>query len=314
MNKKTRSQDFCFFLIGLAIYILAVLYLHFVFEQPLLDFLTIFFIPGAGFSLAAWLLLKNNIVFPNRPAIKNEVIVLFFLLAWIVAYITWGAVFVNQFLQGSWIDNEKIGSVIVIFRKLLVFVAVPWLIYRSLGFSTGDFGFKNRSVSFFSRKGFSVFLVLSIMSLLFQFYLSNGSKPVRNGEFSLEQLATGLPICFLWLFIEAGLVEEFFYRAILQSRLTALLGSPAGGIVISALIFGISHAPGLYLRGAESEGVDEQLPFLFWSAYTIAYMSVAGIFLGIVWQRTKNLWLVMAIHAMLDLLPNVGGFIRTWNL
>ncbi|MGZ8550098.1 MAG: CPBP family glutamic-type intramembrane protease [Chitinophagaceae bacterium] len=45
----------------------------------------------------------------------------------------------------------------------------------------------------------------------------------------------------------------------------------------------------------------------------MAYMSVAGIFLGIVWQRTKNLWLVMAIHAMLDLLPNAGEFIRTWG-
>ena len=41
---------------------------------------------------------------------------------------------------------------------------------------------------------------------------------------------------------------------------------------------------------------------------------VAGIFLGIVWQRTKNLWLVMAIHAILDLLPNLEGFIKTWNL
>ena len=131
-------------------------------------------------------------------------------------------------------------------------------------------------------------------------------------SFSFQQLALGLPLCFLWLFIEAGLVEEFFYRVILQSRMTILLKSSAGGIVITALIFGLSHAPGLYLRGAESEGVDERLPFLFWSAYTIAYMSVAGIFLGIIWQRTRNLWLVMAIHAMLDLLPNVGDFIKTW--
>ncbi|MGZ5219800.1 MAG: CPBP family glutamic-type intramembrane protease [Chitinophagaceae bacterium] len=82
-----------------------------------------------------------------------------------------------------------------------------------------------------------------------------------------------------------------FRRSILQSRLTVLLRSPTGGVVVSTLIFGLSHSPGLYLRGAESEGISEQLPLLFCSAYTIAYMSVAGIFLGIVWQRTKNLWL-----------------------
>jgi membrane protease YdiL (CAAX protease family) len=124
----------------------------------------------------------------------------------------------------------------------------------------------------------------------------------------------GLPLCFLWLFFEAGLIEEFFYRSILQSRLSVLLRSPTGGIVVSALIFGLSHAPGLYLRGAESEGIDEQLPLLFWSAYTIAFMSIAGIFLGIVWQRTRNLWVVMALHTMIDLLPNLGNFLKTWGL
>ena len=309
-----RSQEYKYILIGLVIYLSAVLYLHFLFEQPFLDVLTVFLIPGAGFSLIAWLLLKRHAIAPNRQVISNEVIVLIFLMTCIVTYITWGATFINQFIPVNWIENEKINSLFVVLRKLLIFVAVPWLIYRFLRFTNEDFGFKNSSVRFFSRKGFTVFIVLSITALLFQFFLSNGSRPVRNGEFSVQQLAIGLPLCFLWLFIEAGFVEEFFYRAILQSRLTALLRSPTGGIVISALLFGLSHAPGLYLRGAESEGVDEQLPFLFWSAYTIAYMSVAGIFLGIVWQRTKNLWLVMAIHAILDLLPNLEGFIKTWNL
>ena len=309
-----RSQEYKYFLTGLAIYIVAVLYLHFFFEQPLHDFLTVFLIPGAGFSLVAWLLLKNHLIASRRSAIKNEVAVLILLLIWIIIYITWGAVFINQFIPGNWIENKKINSLIIMVRKLLVFVAVPWLVYRSFGFTSEDFGFRNGRVKFFSRRELLVFIVLSIAAVLFQFFLSNGSKPVRDGEYSLQQLAAGLPLCFLWLFIEAGLVEEFFYRGILQSRLTVLLKSPTAGIVITALIFGLSHAPGLYLRGAESEGVNEQLPFLFWSAYTIAYMSVAGIFLGIVWQRTKNIWLVMAIHAMVDLLPNVGDFIRTWNL
>jgi membrane protease YdiL (CAAX protease family) len=43
-------------------------------------------------------------------------------------------------------------------------------------------------------------------------------------------------------------------------------------------------------------------------------MSLAGIFLGIVWSRTKNIYLVMGIHAMVDLLPNIGDFILDWHI
>ena len=312
-KSKLQLKSYLYFLTGLAVYLSAVFYLHFFFGQAFADFLAVFIIPGVIFSLIAWLLLREEQMVPPRSAIKNEVWILSALIAWIILYITWGATFVNQFIPESWIANEKINSFIVLVRKLLVFVAVPWLVYKSFGFTGEDLGVKNTLVKLFSRKGLFVFIVLSTAAVLFQFFLSNGSKTVRNGEFSFQQLAVGLPLCFLWLFIEAGLVEEFFYRVILQSRLTILLKSPTGGVVITALIFGLSHAPGLYLRGAESEGVDEQLPFLFWAAYTVAYMSVAGIFLGIVWQRTQNLWLVMAIHAMLDLLPNVGNFIKTWG-
>jgi membrane protease YdiL (CAAX protease family) len=123
-----------------------------------------------------------------------------------------------------------------------------------------------------------------------------------------------LSLCFLWNFIEVGLVEEFFFRAVLQSRIAILLKSKGAGILISGLIFGLAHAPGLYLRGAGSEGVHEQLPFLFWASYTVTVMSLAGIFLGIIWQHTRNLWLVMAIHAMVDLLPNLADFIHSWHL
>jgi len=43
-------------------------------------------------------------------------------------------------------------------------------------------------------------------------------------------------------------------------------------------------------------------------------LSVGGIFLGIVWARTKNLFAVMIIHAAADLLPNFGQFVNTWGI
>lgn len=297
---------------GLVIYIISVLYLHIFFEQPLSDFLIISLIVGVGFSFIAWLFLRKEKIANHHPAIKHELLLVILLIVWIVLYTTWGAVTINRIIPESWLNNEKINSFVIVIRKLIVFVAVPYIIYRLVGFTNKDFGFTDSPIKFFSRRGIATIIVLSVVILLFQYFLSNGGKPIRNGGFSIQQLSLAIPLTFLWLFIEAGLVEEFFYRVILQSRISVLLKSSTAGIVISALIFGLSHAPGLYLRGAESEGVGEQLPFLFWSAYTIAFMSVASIFLAIVWQRTKNIWIVAFLHAMVDLLPNTDDFISTW--
>lgn len=307
-----KATNLLYVVAGLVIYIISVLYLHIFFDQPLFDFLIVSLLVGVGFSFIAWFLLRKETIAIQQSVIKNELLLLILLVVWIVLYTTWGAATINIIIPESWLNNEKINSLVIVIRKLIVFVAVPYIIYRLAGFTKEDLGFTGSPVNFFSRRGMAIIIALSVVILLFQYFLSNGSKPIRNGEFSIQQLSVALPFTFLWLFVEAGLVEEFFYRVILQSRLSAILKSPVGGIVISALIFGLSHAPGLYLRGAESEGVGEQLPFLFWSAYTIAFMSVAGIFLAIVWQRTKNIWIVVFLHAMVDLLPNTDDFIRTW--
>ena len=150
--------------------------------------------------------------------------------------------------------------------------------------------------------------------MLFQYFLGNGSEPIRAGQFSFLQLLTGLPLCFAYLILDAGLMEEFFFRGLLQSRLSMFLRSYVGSIICSAVIFGLVHAPRLYLRDSESEGIREQIPFLFWVAYTIVYMGVAGIFFGIIYTKTKNLFLVIVLHAIIALLPNFAVFVKPWHL
>jgi len=39
-------------------------------------------------------------------------------------------------------------------------------------------------------------------------------------------------LVYLWLVVEVGLVEEFFFRALLQSRLSVFLRSEVSGIVL----------------------------------------------------------------------------------
>ena len=49
-------------------------------------------------------------------------------------------------------------------------------------------------------------------------------------------------------------------------------------------------------------------------AYSIVTLAVSGVFLGIVWARTRNLFAVVSIHAATDLFPNLSDFVRTWGL
>lgn len=303
-----------YFIGGLLLYAAAVLYLHFTFNFNLADLLIPFAVLGIGFSLLSLLLCKNFTQPFHQPSFKNEVWFLVVLIAWILFYITYGGSLINKLLPASWIENPAVYSIIIFLRKLLFFVLVPFAVYKAFGFSLKDFGLKQRQVKFFSKKSMLIFVVLSVAALLFQYYLSSGAKDVRSGTFNTFQLIIGLPLCFVYLLFDAGLIEEFFFRGLLQSRLSILLKSTTGGIVLSAVIFGLVHAPGLYLRGAGSEGIEEQMPFLFFTAYTVAYMSIAGVFLGIIYSKTKNLWLAMAIHAMVDLLPNLGNFIQTWRI
>ncbi len=113
--------------------------------------------------------------------------------------------------------------------------------------------------------------------------------------------------------IEAGLVEEFFFRGLIQSQLAAAFKSEVSGIVLMSLIFGLAHAPGFIFRHAgELEGLGPNPSALDAVAYSIVVLTVSGITFGVIWARTKNLFALMLVHAAGDLLPNFGSFIRTW--
>jgi len=293
----------------------AIAWLLLVFHQPFMDLVTPLIFFGILFSFIAWLMVRDSIpLFPDKPVFKGEAFVITGLVLFFTWYITFGSSVINKLIPQTVISDGRIYAIAILVKKLIVIVIVPFLVYKTAGFSRKDFGLSTDLKNLFNKKTILVFVILSLLILLFQYFLSGGAKPLRDGQFSIYQLLVGLPLLFVWLFLEVGLIEEFFFRAVLQSRIALLLKSPVGGIVISGLIFGLAHAPGLYLRGAESEGVSEQMPFIFWAAYTISAMSVAGIFLGIIWQRTKNLLLVMALHAMVDLLPNLAEFVQTWHL
>lgn len=272
---------------------------------------------GIAFPLLAWVatLRARPLELTARKS-SAEIWLLFACLIGVSLYLIWGATVSETFVPASWILHPRSKFFVVLIRKLIVFVAIPYLLFRVIfGYRWRDFGLQFAGLRALARNHLPVVLVLSAGIILFQYFMGGGAAPLRRGEFHASQLAIGLPLCFAWLFLEAGLVEEFFFRALVQARLAAWFKSEISGVALMALVFGLAHAPGFILRGAGLEEAIGANPSPAASiAYAIVVLSVGGIFFGIVWARTKNLFAVMFIHAATDLLPNLKEFVQIWGI
>jgi membrane protease YdiL (CAAX protease family) len=163
------------------------------------------------------------------------------------------------------------------------------------------------------RRGFwTTLVVLSLLLFGLLAFVSPSLKQI--GAFGLAPAAAiaWVLASWAWMSVEAGLCEEFLFRACLQSRLTAWLQSPATAIVVTSILFALSHWPGLYLRGGP--GVDG------WStdpvqvaAFTIATLSPLSLALGLLWARSRSLLLIVLVHGAIDALPNTADLIRVWG-
>jgi CAAX protease family protein len=169
---------------------------------------------GIIFPLLAWwtTLRARPLLLPRRRS-AGEMGLLFACLLGVTLYLIWGAVLSEALVPAGWLASPRVKSLIVLIRKLIVFVAIPFLLFRIIfGYRWRDFGVQFAGLRALSGNHLLVVLVLSGLLLLFQYFAGAGAAPIRRGEFSASQLAIGLPLCFAWLFLEVGLVEEFFFR------------------------------------------------------------------------------------------------------
>jgi len=270
--------------------------------EPLL----VFTILGVGFSLAAWLFTVR--VRPLDYSVVSPRSELAMVAAWllpVVAFVTWGLGLLHRYFP-----SDPKHAVMILATKLVVFVIFPTVVMRV------QFGYGLRQLAPISVQRGHLFAGLGMSTLLlaFQAVLGRGLRDIAGAHLPAVTLWYGLPLTFVWLVLEAGVVEEFFFRVLLQTRLSAALKSELGAIVLMSLIFGLAHAPGIYLRaGLTQEGL--QNPSLFIAVgYSIVVVSVAGFFLGVLWVRTRNFALVVVVHAMGDLLPNVLPTLRSLRL
>ena len=216
------------------------------------DALSLLVIFGLAFPLLAWVTtLRAHPLMLTVQRGAAEMWLLFACLIGVTLYLIWGAALSEALVPASWLASERGKFSVVFARKLIVFVAIPFGLFRAVfGYRLRDFGLQLAGLRALAGNHLPVVLALSAAILVFQFFVGNGAAPIRRGEFHASQLAIGLPLCFAWLFIEVGLVEEFFFRALLQTRLAVWFRSEVTGVVLMALLFGLAHAPGFILRHA----------------------------------------------------------------
>ena len=243
--------------------------------------------------------------FPVMNPLAESTVIVSYLFVIGGSFLTWGRGATQA------VTSEPAHSIVVLATKVLVFVVGPYLLFRGL------WGYRLRSVAELRprwRAHWKVIFWMALVVLPFQALLGQGLSDIREAQVLPWQLVVGSILTLGWLVIEVGLVEEYSFRVLLQTRLAALIRSEVGGVVLMALLFGLTHAPGLYFSGGHGIEALGSSPSPFLAiAYSIVVISPAGLFLGTLWARTRNLWLVIIVHALFDWLPHITPLTKAFT-
>ncbi len=92
-----------------------------------------------------------------------------------------------------------------------------------------------------------------------------------------------LPLSALGILVFTAWPEEFLFRGLLQNLLSKSLGNELAGWILASALFGLSHI----VHG-----------FPNWGYVLLA--SIAGLFYGMAWRKTKSMTASSLVHALVD--------------
>lgn len=261
---------------------------------------------GLGLSGIAWLLTRGANaprIDVKRPALESSAMLIYLGVIYAVLFAGFGMTWARgAFPAGP--DQE----LLVLGLKLLVHIVLPATLIVLLGAKLGPI----TQLGLTGRKFWRTLIVLGLIILALICVITPSLKQISGIPPVFETMIWAVPLSYLWITLEAGACEEFLFRGVLQTRLTAWFNSAWAGVIVTSLLFGLAHAPGLFLRGGP--GIDG------WStdplqviAHTIAVLSPIGLTFGLIYARTKSLLLVILLHGLVDVLPNLAEFVQTWR-
>lgn len=135
------------------------------------------------------------------------------------------------------------------------------------------------------KSGQWLYPMLVAVLWIYMYFLSPLSL-ASNADYEMDLLYVfiGAAVSFLL----NSVLEELFYRVWLQTRLEVLLGTwPA--ICVTAMLWALWHTA---IQGGDS--LDLAI------SNVIVYQGVIGLFLGFLWAKYRNIWVLILIHGLMN--------------
>lgn len=261
---------------------------------------------GLALSGIAWLLTRGAAAPPievSRPALESGAVLLYLALVYAVLFTGYGMSAARAALPAG--PQQEL---LVMALKLAAHIVLPALLLVALGAKLTPLlqaGLKG-------RKFWRTFIVLGAAILALLCVVSPSLSEIAATNTPAAKLALVAPVSFVWIAVEAGLNEEFLFRGVVQTRLTAFFRSSWAGVIATSVLFGLAHAPGLFLRGGPDVDGWSTDPLQV-IAYTIGVLTPISLLFGLIYARTKSLLLVVLLHGLVDVLPNMAEFIQIWT-
>ena len=112
---------------------------------------------------------------------------------------------------------------------------------------------------------------------------------IAQGEYYIIHAGNLIPDLSLWnvlklsvvMIMFIGLIEELIFRSILQTRLEESMGL-FSGLVVTSILFGVLHSG-------------------YGTFYEILFVSLAGLIMGYMFQKTRSLPLIALTHGMVNI-------------
>src|SRR5215467_624242 len=159
------------------------------------DAVVVLIVFGIVFPFIAWIATCRAI--PLSISLRTSKIQLIILISYILllsVYLIGGPQWIDQHLPSSWIESAQTKFFISLGKKLIVFVAIPFAIFRfGFGYRLRDFGIQAEGLRALRHSHLPVVLVVGAAFVAFQYFLSGGGAAFRHGQFTVNQLLVGLP-------------------------------------------------------------------------------------------------------------------------